>query len=234
MNGIDCFFEGFRLVRQPGLRKYVIIPLLINTLVLSALLFYGWNQYDAWETSLMSLMPDWMQFLSWLIGILAGLIVFFIGIYVFSIIANIIASPFNALLAERVESELIGDQNRTAINPMVVIGRTVAREISKLVYFLPRLLGLLILSLIPGINVIAPIAWLWFGAWMMAVQYTDFAADNNHLSFTDLRARLSESRFNAVMFGIIVYFVTAVPLLQLVLIPIAVAGGTVYWVKNLR
>ena len=48
MNGIGCFLEGLQLIRQPGLRRYVVIPLVINVLVLSAAILYGVNQYEAW------------------------------------------------------------------------------------------------------------------------------------------------------------------------------------------
>ena len=107
------------------------------------------------------------------------------------------------------------------------------REFSKLAYFLPRLFALLVLSLIPAVNVIAPFAWILFGAWMLAVQYSDYAADNNHLSFTELRGRLGACRLQSLMFGMVVYFVIAIPLLNLLLIPVAVAGGTVFWVEHL-
>ena len=101
-------------------------------------------------------------------------------------------------------------------------------------YFLPRFLGLLILSIIPVVNAIAPFAWIIFGGWMMAIQYADYAADNNQISFEDLRRRLDKSPFQAVLFGVIVYFLVAIPIINLILIPVAVAGGTVFWVTHLR
>ena len=52
MNGISCFLEGLKLIRQPGLRRYVVIPLVINVLVLSAAIFtastnmkHGWRMW---------------------------------------------------------------------------------------------------------------------------------------------------------------------------------------------
>ena len=103
---------------------------------------------------------------------------------------------------------------------MLIVVRSVGRELRKLMYFLPRFLGLLILSIIPVVNAIAPFAWIIFGGWMMAIQYTDYAADNNQISFEDLRRRLDKSPFQAVLFGVIVYFLVAIPIINLILIPV--------------
>lgn len=233
MNGIDCFFEGFRLVRQPGLRRYVVIPLLINIVVLSAIMFYGMGQYDSLLATISGWLPDWLSFLAGIVSFLTAVIVFAIGIYLFTIIANIIASPFNSLLSEKVEELLVPGLLRESPGILTILGRSVAREVSKLLYLLPRLLGLLLFSVIPGVNAFAPLAWILFGAWMMAVQYADYGADNNQLSFPKLRDRLSQSKLQALLFGLIVYFLLAIPIVNLFLIPIAVAGGTVLWVKHL-
>ena len=105
---------------------------------------------------------------------------------------------------------------------------------SKFLYYLPRLIGLIVISFIPGLNAIAPFLWVAFGAWMMAVQYTDYAADNNEVSFSDLRSRLNNRKFQSLLFGFPAYFLLAIPLINLVLIPVGVAGGTKFWIEHLR
>lgn len=234
MNGIDCFFEGLKLVRQPGLRQYVIIPIVINTIVLSLVMIYGFSQYEAWLELIKGVLPDWLSFISSLIGFLAAIVIFALSVYGFSIIANIISSPFNAILSQKVEEKLTGFIINSEVNLFIVLARSLTREISKLAYFLPRLLGLIVLSLIPGLNALAPVAWILFGAWMMTVQYADYAADNNEIKFSDLRHRLENNVIQSLLFGIIVYFVIAIPLLNLFVIPVAVAGGTVFWVERLK
>ena len=234
MNGIDCFFEGVKLVRQPGLRQYVIIPIVINTIVLSVVMIYGFSQYDAWLELIKGMLPDWLSFISSLIGFFAAVVIFTLSVYSFSIIANIISSPFNAILSQKIEEKLTGKINNSEINLFIVLVRSVTRELSKLGYFLPRLLGLVILSVIPVINALAPFAWVLFGAWMMTVQYADYGADNNETKFSDLRRLLEKNVMQSLLFGIIVYFAIAIPLLNLFVIPVAVAGGTVFWVTHLK
>ncbi|MEX2488440.1 MAG: sulfate transporter CysZ [Pseudomonadales bacterium] len=235
MTGIDCVFEGLRLIRQPGLRRYVIVPVLINVAIVTAILVYAFFMFDAWIDAIVAQLPDWASFLTWLIWPIAVLAAIIFLMYGFTLVANLIASPFNAVLSTRVEQQLVGSlDDIPEIVWWKVIPRAMGRELAKIFYFLPRLLGLLILTLIPVVNILAPILLLLFSAWMMAVEYTDYAADNNEVGFRDLRRRLAGTRVQSLLFGIFVYVLMAIPVLNLVLMPAAVAGGTVYWAKNLR
>jgi CysZ protein len=229
-------FEGLRLIRQPGLRAYVVIPLIINVLVFVALFGYGITLVDNWLTAAMADLAEWLSFLYWLVWLLVVATAVLIWFFCFTIVANIIASPFNALLSVKVEERLTGETQAASNfkSIIAVLPRTLAREFSKLMYYLPRLIGLVLITIIPGVNFVAPFLWLLFGAWMMAVQYTDFGADNNNVRFRELRDRLSDERMTSLSFGIIVYLMIAIPLLNLVVMPAAVAGGTVFWVERLR
>jgi CysZ protein len=234
MNGLGCLRRGMGLITQPGLRQYVIVPLLINVIVMSVFIAYGIAQYEDWMAYIANSLPEWAGFLTWIIGVLAILVGVAILLYGFTIVGNVIAAPFNAILSVKVEEHLLG-RPLVSNTPFGVLAvRSVAREFVKLMYYLPRLLGLLIISVIPVINVIAPVLWILFGAWMMAVQYTDYAADNNELGFSGLRQRLRGNTMDALLFGILAYVVVAIPFLNLLLIPAAVAGGTVFWVEHLR
>lgn len=233
MNGIDCFVEGFRLVRKPGLRRFVIIPTAINIIVLVAMIVFGGSLLNDWIDSAMAMLPQWLSFLSWLIWLLTALVGLFALFYVFTIVANLIGSPFNAVLSIKVEELIVGKAPAPA-SVSLILPRALWREISKISYLLPRLAGLVLLSIIPGINAAAPVLWILFSAWMMAIQYTDYAADNNGISFSELRKRLVRVPLQSVLFGLPTYLLLAIPLVNLVLMPVCVAGGTVFWVNNLR
>jgi len=233
---MDYLLEGFRLIRLPGLRAYVIIPLIINIAVFLLLFGYGLHFVDNWLTGIMAELPEWLEFMYWLAWLLVFVTAVLILFFCFTMVANLIASPFNALLAIKVEARLTGVAQPfgSADSLLMMLPRTVMREFSKLLYYLPRLLGLMLITVIPAINFFAPFLWLLFGAWMMAVQYTDFGADNNNVSFRELRERLSGNRMSSLGFGLVVYLIIAIPLLNLVVMPAAVAGGTGFWVKQLR
>ncbi len=54
-NGIHYFAEGWKLVRLPGIRRYVIIPLLVNILLLGGAFIWlfkawGFGFRSSWHT----------------------------------------------------------------------------------------------------------------------------------------------------------------------------------------
>ena len=234
MTGLDCFLAGFSLIRQPGLRRYFVVPILINTAVLMLLAVLGYRQFGGWVDAIMGWFPDWMSAIYWVVWIIALLVVLVLVLYLFTFIANLIAAPFNAILSMKVEERLTGAPPVSHVSAWLVLPRTVVREVMKLLYVTPRLLLLLVLTLIPVVNTISPLLWIYFGAWMMAIQYTDYGADNNDVSFGELKKRLGSCRMEAVMFGLPAYLLLTVPVVNLILMPVGVAGGTRFWVEHLR
>ena len=177
-------------------------------------------------------LPEWMggitSFLWFLLVILFGMAVFFS----FNLLANFIAAPLNGLLAEKVQLHLTGKElGVTNLGSILAsIPRSIGREISKLTYYLPRILILLILTLIPGINVITPWLWVLLTAWMMVIQYVDYPMDNNGVSFRKMKRSLSQQRLLHLGFGGGVSLLLMVPLVNFFAMPIAVAGATALYV----
>jgi CysZ protein len=104
----------------------------------------------------------------------------------------------------------------------------------KLGYFLPRAVALGLLFLVPLINILAPVLWLLFGAWMLALEYLDFALGNHGMTFPRQRAILAQRRFLGLGFGTAVLLVTALPIINFIAVPVAVAGATKLWVDELQ
>lgn len=235
--GMRDLAEGFRLIRQPGLRLFVMIPLILNVLVfigIFALLYQGFDALIAWS---MSWLPDWawLQALEWLFWLLYGAVVILLLAYGFVVVANLIGSPFYGYLSELTERYLTGQSLDDAGGWMQIlkdIPRALWREVQKMAYYFPRALFLLILSLIPVINVVGAVLWFLFNSWMMALQYVDYPADNHRVSFPQLRDQLRRSRLTTFGFGIPVALGAMVPLLNLVMVPAAVCGATAYWVRE--
>ena len=222
------------MIRKPGIRRYVIIPTVINILVLAAFVAFSVKEFERWVASITNMLPDWLSFLSWAIYLVGLIVVAFLLLYSFMIVANLIASPFNAVLSSKIEETLTPGHVHPESGLYSMIVGAVAREISKLLYVLPRLLLLMLLSIIPLLNTLAPLLWVLFGGWMVAIQYCDYGADNNQVSFRVLRERMALHKLSAVSFGVPINIMLAIPLVNLFLLPIAVAGGTVFWVRNLR
>ena len=91
------------------------------------------------------------------------------------------------------------------------------------------MLVVFLVGLIPIVSPIAPAIWFLFAAWMMAIQFVDYAAENRGLEFGATIAALKANRAAALGFGAITATLLAVPLVNVVFIPAAVCGGAVLW-----
>jgi CysZ protein len=231
--GSRYLLAGFRLLGQPGLRRFVLIPLLVNVLLFGGLigLAYGWVDDSA--RHLIGRLPEWLHWLTYLvvpIFVLASLVVIFYG---FSIIANLIAAPFNGLLAEAVEQHLTGQPLQGDWRQLLRdVLPSILSELRKQLYFVLRAAPLLLLLLVPLVNVAASVLWVLFSAWMMTVQYMDYPMANHQLFFKDQRARLRKRPLLAWSFGGLVMLCTLIPVLNFIVMPAAVSGATVLWVRE--
>ena len=234
VKGFGYILQGARLLLHPGLRLFVLLPLLVNIIMFALGLVVLISFVGGWMGGVVAWLPEWMSgitsFLWFLFVIFFGMAVFFS----FNLLANFIAAPLNGLLAEKVQLHLTGQDLGAAHLGSIVasIPRSVGREISKLTYYLPRILLLLVLTLIPGINVVAPWLWILFSAWMMAIQYVDYPMDNNGVSFQKMKRGLSQQRLLHLGFGGGVSLLLMLPVVNFFAMPIAVAGATALYVNE--
>ncbi len=235
LSGPQYLREGLKLVLSPGLRLFVLLPLAINLILFVALIGFAVQQFDIWITAFMPDLPEWLSFLSYLLWPLFFVLVLLMVFFTFTLLANVIAAPFNGFLAEKVEVVLRGEDNFPAFRwseLIAMVPRTFGRELRKLGYFLPRALGLLILSFIPVVNLLAAPLWMLFGVWMMCVQYIDYPADNHKLGWNEMLAWLREKRWQSLGFGGSVYLALLIPGVNVLMMPAAVAGATLFWVRD--
>lgn len=243
--GASYIFFGFRYIFHPAARKFVLIPICINVGIFIAAFWWG---YDISSSKLDEFLqpaslPGWLSwlesFINWaLSGLkwLLGIIWFALFVFLFSIFgslaANLIASPFNGLLCESIDKN-INQFEAKPISTLKLITHSVLREIHKWLYYLPRLImiGLLcfILYFIPVANIISTGILYLFGAWMLAFQYLDFAADNRSIKVKELNKRIKKHKMLSYGFGITVFSLTLVPGVNFIILPVATIAATKLW-----
>ena len=234
ISGFFLPFQGLRQIIAPGLRRFVLVPLLVNLIIFSTLAYVGVHYFevvlDAWLPE-----SSWLAYLRWLFWLLFALTYAVMLFFTFTLLANLIAAPFNSLLAARVEERLTGalpPEDRTSL--IKTIAPTITSEIGKLGYLITRAIPLLILMLVPGLNLLASVGWLLFGAWFLAVEYADYPMANHALNGSKQRERLRARRFKSLAFGAGVTVMMLIPVLQFAAMPAAVAGATRLWVDDLQ
>lgn len=239
-SGPGYLFQGLQLMTHPRLRWFVLGPLLINLLLFIFLSWLAVTQFEQLLDTLMAKIPDWLGFLAWIFWVLFVAFLLLVYGYSFAILGNLLASPFYGPLSERAEEVLSG---RVSSAPMTMeqllklAGRSIKRELIKIGYFLPRIVGVilltLVLSLIPVLNLVGPaIAFLW-GAWSLALQYLDYPADNHQMDFRHLRETLGKSRLISLSFGGCVLIATTIPVFNLFAMPASVIGASSFWLERI-
>jgi CysZ protein len=220
------------MVTKPGIRGVVMIPLIINIILFGLLIWYGAGQFSAFIEWLLPDKSEWLRRFLWPIFALVTLIIIF---FAFTLVANIVGAPFNGLLSERVEEHLTGiksDQSggwRKMINNFIPI---LIAELKKLLYIILLMSLYSLIFIIPVINVIAPILWVVFSAWVLALEYVDYPMSAHNISFKELRKRLKERMLLTFGFGFSTLVITTIPLINFLAMPTAVAGATVMWVEE--
>ncbi|MCB5161722.1 sulfate transporter CysZ [Marinomonas algarum] len=232
-----AFLKAFPLVLSKELRLFILAPLLANCLLVGLLYMVAFSYFQTLMDSAMGYLPEWVFFLEWLFKVIFAAIISVLLFYSFSVGVNILAAPFMAFLAEKVEEKETGkvfDETLSASVIMTIIVRSLQRELQKILYFLPRFILLLLLSFIPLVNVIAPVLLLLFSMWMLSLQYMDYAFDNNKVTFHDMRMSLRTKPLLCWTFGAIVMVALTIPLFNLFVMPIAVVAATLLWISVFR
>lgn len=236
ISGVKYFLRGASILRQPGVRQFVIIPLIINILLFLVLGYFVFNWAMQLFDMALATLPDWLQWLDWLFGMIVAMAMAVFTFFSFSIIANLISAPFNSYLSEAVASVVYEHEPLETdwAEALASIGPALKEEISKLSYTLIRSLLFLFLFIIPGINFIASGVWLIFSAWMLALQYMDYPFANKNIAFKDQRVLMKQRRFLGLGFGGAVMFGTMIPIVNLFVVPSAVAGATLLYIENFQ
>lgn len=249
---LDAFlapYRGLALLPQPGLRPFLVLPLLLSTLVFIAVAWLaagyfealmaailpgeGWVEGVTSNALLAGLLGGLLAVLEWLLWITFGGAYLVTVVFTFAIVANLLAAPFNAVLAARVERHLTGQgPPESSAGLAAEAAQAILGELRKLGYYLTRALPVAVLFFIPGLNLLAPVIWLLLGAWFLALEYFDYPMGNHGISFAEQRRYLAGQRWQALAFGLGASTLLMIPVVQLAAMPASVVGATARWVQR--
>jgi len=231
--GTAYLARGVTLIKNPRIRPYVLIPLALNIILFGGLIWAGFSQLSTLIEWLMSFVPDWLAFLEGILWLFISSFALVLVFFTFPPIANIISAPFNAIMSEKIEELLTGRDINSNVSLMTIIKDSILSQIGKLVYIAFWSLGLLLISLIPLVNFMAPFLWVVFGSWLLSLEYLDYPMGNHDLTFKQQKQTIKKRRGLALGFGGGIMVLTSIPVINFIVIPVAVAGATAMWVDEL-
>lgn len=222
------------LLSHPGLLRFVAIPFTINLVVFSLAVYFGLDLFNHMLEQYLPQGEAWylaiLYYLAWVVAGLLTTVVVFFG---FTVVGNLLASPFNELLSERIEVLVKGGEEGSpfALARFVAeSGRAMVIEFKKQLFFIVGMLLLLLINLLPGFGalvyaVLAPLFTLFF----LTIEYLGFVLMRKQLSFGRQRRYVLGRPVLMAGFGCAVFCLLAIPLVQFFCIPLAVSGATLLW-----
>lgn len=221
------------MVLRPGLRRYVILPIMINIILFTSAFVLLYEQLDDW---LHNLLPYQLTWLTWLIMPLLFLALSLGVFYSFGLIANLIGSPFSSQLAQTIELQLGGHPPSANANLKGTLRSTfigLMTQLSALLYQLIRLVPLMLLFWVPGINLIATLVLIGFSTWMLALAYMATPMGNHDMAFREVRDICGQHKALVFGLGTGLLLLTWIPGLNLLVLSAGTAAATTLWVDRL-
>ncbi len=226
VTGAACLLRGLKRLWQPDLRHFVWGPLLVNLGLYIIGIWFGVHYFSA---VLDWLMPTWLEWLRWLLWPLFAALLAGVAFFSFTVVANLIASPFYGPLALKVQRQLgLSLPDETGEGRVATLFADIASECGRFAYFASRALPLMLLSVIPGVNLAAPFLWLLFGAWSLSLEYMAYPSENLGIRFPQQRELAWANKMESLGFGAAILLGLALPVVNILIPPAAVVGATLY------
>lgn len=236
LQGVRYALRGIRVVAgQPGLWSLVMAPAIILLGVFFGTSFFAWNLIG-WAMSLLwtpGPQTGWFATGAWVtLGLVVKLMVIgTTGLFLY-FTAGLFATPFNDRLSESVETQVLGPYEEP-FDWRVLLGdlwNSVGHTALSLLIWVAVMGVAFLLNLIPGIGSVFSFV---LGASATAIfigrEAMDGCMSRRRMTY-DHKYRIVFSQFWMVFgFGLVVSALLWIPFLNFVLLPMAVAGGSLMY-----
>ncbi len=226
------------LRRNPPLRRYVIVPILLNLAVgatiYAALLFGGFRLIDGW----MAAVPESLRFLGSLLRVVLLIGLLLLTGWVLVRFGVVLGAPFYTALSQRLEQIVTGlapPADPFSLGAVLRdIGRALAFELQKLL-----LVGLgagiiLLGNLLPVVGQVVGVAgWVALGALLACLDFLDPPLERRRLRFREKLGVIRRALPASAGFGLVAVGLVSIPFLNLLSIPLLITAGTLFFCERI-
>jgi len=230
--GAALLGRGLGLVlRNPGMLGLGLLPALISGILYAAAIVTLIVFISDLSAAVTWFADDWSTFWKDLVRVIAGAALLglgaLLGVLTFTAVTLLIGDPFYEKISGMVEAGYGGVPDEVEVS----LGRSLARSLVDSL----RLIGLSILfglplfaaGFIPLVGqTVVPVVGGAIGGWLLAVELTGVPFQRRGQRLRHRRAALRGQRPLALGFGVAVFACFLIPLGAVLLMPAAVAGGT--------
>ena len=260
-NPITSFFAGATyplraahfLTKNPSLLGYVAMPIGVNVIVGVALylslLLPGLRTIDQWAIAFsgrlaqwVAALPAWLAFLGglgaglgWILqGLLILLLLVAIGFLLVQF-GTLLGAPWYGKLSEKLETLRTGQLENIEVGIVRDIGRALLFELKKLCLALGLGIGLTPLGIVPGLSaIVATSGGVAIASLLVCLDFLDPALERRRLRFRQKLGLILRSFPASTSFGLVCLTLVSIPLLNLVMVPLCITAGTLFFCDRLR
>lgn len=231
-DGANLLLRGFALyVRSPRLLLLGMTPALISLLIVCGGLGVLTTYVPDLAATVTWFADGWSSAARTVIRIVAGATI--VGVALMSVVvsftalAMVIGDPFYEVISARVEDLVGGASPEVDLPWRVTLVRNAVDSLRLLLLSLSLSIPLFLAGFLPLLGqTVVPVVDLICGGWLLAVEVTGVPFNRRGLRLADRRRRLRAHRALVLGFGIPVFVLMMVPFAAIIVIPVAVAGGT--------
>jgi len=232
-SGVGLLLRGFRLVFSSPKRVLVgALPAVITAVLMIAgliLLFTNIEALVGWLTGFADSWGDtWRNIVRVAIGISVIAVTLGLSVLLFTAITLMIGGPFYEYIAEEVEDELGGVPEAEQVGWwrgfLVGLRGTLLLVGTSLLFAIPLFFG----GFIPIVGqTLVPVLAVCINGYLLGIELTGIPFTRRGRTFKQRRQILSTRRSLVLGFAVPTYLLCLIPLAAIIVIPAAMAGGTV-------
>jgi CysZ protein len=230
--GLRLLGRGFAMyARYPGLFILGLVPALISFVVVIAallVLIYFVDDLGSWITSFANgWSSDAQKALRLLVDIAIVVGACWLALVTFTALTLIIGDPFYEKISEKVDERLGGAAGKFDLPWYRTLPRNAVDSIRVVVTEAVLAVPTFLIGLIPVVGqVAAPILGAGIGGWLLSVDLTGIPFNRRGIFLSERRRILRANRALAMGFGVPVALLLLIPFIGILVIPPAIAGGT--------
>lgn len=232
--GLTYPLRGLRFLRaNTQLIGWAVAPMFITLVMITGAAWLTWTLADDLVQWLWPRPENGLAVLWWFVVNSLRLALFVVSVVVFWVVGNMLSSPFYDVMAEKTEALLL-DRPEQPFDWRIVLGDawlSIRHSALGLGMYIVVMVLLFSLNLIPGIGSALYTVLSWTASvFFVAREMMDIPLSRRRTPFRDKLRWMSEHKALLAGLGSSCMLLLMVPLVDLVVMPVAVMGGTLLFV----
>lgn len=245
--GLGVLADGMRMLRRErSLWPLALTPALFASIAVCLAAAGVWAYADWIQGMVAGWLPNveagawyswlWVGPLELLLFLLRWLLFLFaaaLAVALAFLLANVAAAPFLDRLSQRVEAIVRGVPPEGTDRPLwVEIRHTMSNELRRLLFFGGIWLGIAMIGLVPGVQILTPLLFAAFTVTFLPLEYSGCALDRRLIPFKTRRRWVRGNLPLMAGFGGGAFLTFLVPGLNFVMVPALVVAGTLLVLRH--